>query len=84
MPSSTKKSNLPKVQTPWLNADQAAAYIGVSPWSVRRWYRDGYLPGYKSPDGRTLRFHIDELDGFVRGDWDRNTSFTRNATEKPA
>jgi excisionase family DNA binding protein len=52
--------------SPWLSADQAAAYIGGAP--VSRAYdlvQTGKLKPHR--DGRRLVFHRDDLDAYLRG-----------------
>jgi excisionase family DNA binding protein len=45
-------------------SSQAAAYLGVSLATVRRWSNDGYLRGYRTPGGQR-RFSRDQLDAFL-------------------
>jgi excisionase family DNA binding protein len=48
-----------------LNVGQAAAYLGVSAASLRKWSNEGLVPVYRTP-GRQRRFATDDLDGFMR------------------
>jgi excisionase family DNA binding protein len=43
---------------------QAAAYLGVSQMSIRRWCADGYLQHHLTPGGQ-LRFSREQLEDFV-------------------
>ncbi|HEX2703342.1 MAG TPA: helix-turn-helix domain-containing protein [Solirubrobacteraceae bacterium] len=57
-------------------SSQAAAYLGVSLATVRRWSNDGYLHGYRTPGGQR-RFSREQLDAFLRslsGDGDDTLS----------
>jgi excisionase family DNA binding protein len=46
------------------SSSQAAAYLGVSLATVRRWSNAGYLRGYRTPGGQR-RFSRIQLDAFV-------------------
>jgi excisionase family DNA binding protein len=48
-----------------LTVGQAAAYVGVSPASLRKWANDGRVHAYRTPGGQR-RFSVDDLDDFVR------------------
>jgi excisionase family DNA binding protein len=45
-------------------SSQAAAYLGVSLATVRRWTNDGHLHGYRTPGGQR-RFSREQLDQFL-------------------
>ncbi|MTD45700.1 excisionase family DNA-binding protein [Conexibacter sp. W3-3-2] len=49
-----------------LTTSQAAAHLGVSLSTVRRWSDLGHLRGYRTPGGQR-RFSVEQLDDFVRG-----------------
>ena len=49
----------------FLTVGQAAAYVGVSPASLRKWANDGRVPAYRTPGGQR-RFSLEDLDEFVR------------------
>jgi excisionase family DNA binding protein len=52
--------------TPWLNAEQAAAYLGGAPVSrVHDLTQQRKLVPHR--DGRRLLFHRDDLDAYLRG-----------------
>jgi excisionase family DNA binding protein len=44
---------------------QAAAYLGVSYWTIRSWAESGKLPIVKLPGSRLLRVERSELDSFI-------------------
>lgn len=50
--------------SPWLNTDAAAAYLSVSPGTLRNWRTAGSGPRYRTV-GRIVRYHRDDLDGFL-------------------
>jgi excisionase family DNA binding protein len=45
-----------------MTTDEAAAYLGVKPATLRGWVRAGLIPHHRLPGGRVLRFHPAELD----------------------
>ncbi len=47
-----------------LNVGQAAAYIGVSAASLRKWSNEGLVAVYRTPGGQR-RYHRDDLDVFM-------------------
>ena len=48
----------------WINLDEAAAYLGVKPVTVRDWIRkDKGMPAHKI--GKLWKFKISELDAWV-------------------
>jgi excisionase family DNA binding protein len=50
----------------FLNVGEAAAYVGVSPASLRNWSNQGFVPVYRTPGGQR-RFVRGDLDEFMRG-----------------
>jgi excisionase family DNA binding protein len=48
-----------------LNVGEAAAYLGVSAASLRKWSNDGLVGTYRTPGGQR-RYSIDDLDAFMR------------------
>jgi len=48
-----------------LNVGRAAAYLGVSAASLRKWSNDGVVPVYRTPGGQR-RFSVQDLDDFMR------------------
>lgn len=51
---------------PILDAAQVAELLGMNVQMVRRYAREGRLPAYKLPGGRTFRFFRDEVFEFLR------------------
>ena len=54
------------VDTPWMTAEQVAAYLMVSPGTVRNWVSQRYIPFAKR--GRVVRFHRDKIDQWLNAD----------------
>lgn len=48
-----------------LNVGRAAAYLGVSAASLRKWSNDGLVPVYRTPGGQR-RYAVEDLDEFMR------------------
>jgi len=51
---------------PILDAAQVAELLGMNVQMVRRYAREGRLPAYKLPGGRTFKFFRDEIYAFLR------------------
>ena len=49
-----------------LDAAQVADLLGMNVQMVRRYSREGRLPAYKLPGGRTFKFFRDEVFEFIR------------------
>jgi excisionase family DNA binding protein len=47
-----------------LNVGRAAAYLGVSAASLRKWSNEGLVPVYRTPGGQR-RYSVDHLDEFM-------------------
>ena len=48
-----------------LNVGQAAAYLGVSAASLRKWSNQGLVPVFRTPGGQR-RYATSDLDEFMR------------------
>jgi excisionase family DNA binding protein len=51
---------------PILDAAQVADLLGMNIQMVRRYAREGRIPAYKLPGGRTFKFFRDEVFDFIR------------------
>jgi len=51
---------------PILDAAQVADMLGMNVQMVRRYAREGRIPAYKLPGGRTFKFFRDEVFEFLR------------------
>jgi excisionase family DNA binding protein len=48
-----------------MSVGEAAAYLGVSAASLRKWSNAGLVPTYRTPGGQR-RYSVDDLDEFIR------------------
>ena len=53
--------------TPWFDTEAAAAYLRREPGTLKGWRSRGEGPRYHTVNGQLIRYHIDDLDAFVRG-----------------
>jgi excisionase family DNA binding protein len=51
---------------PILDAAQVAELLGMNVQMVRRYAREGRLPAYKLPGGRTFKFFRNEIYEFLK------------------
>ncbi|GIU92053.1 MAG: hypothetical protein KatS3mg011_0959 [Acidimicrobiia bacterium] len=51
---------------PVLDTAQVAELLGMNVQMVRRYAREGRIPAYKLPGGRTFRFFRDEIFEFLK------------------
>lgn len=51
---------------PILDAAQVAELLGMNVQMVRRYAREGRLPAYKLPGGRTFKFFREEIYDFLK------------------
>lgn len=54
-------------RSPWLDSDAAAAYLGSTAGTLRNWRATGKGPKYHIVQDRLVRYHVDDLNAFVRG-----------------
>jgi excisionase family DNA binding protein len=48
----------------WLSANQIAAHLGVTKYTVYAWIADKHMPAHKI--GRLWKFQVSEVDEWVR------------------
>jgi excisionase family DNA binding protein len=48
-----------------LRTREAAAYLSISPWKLRRLVQDGALPIVQDSEGAAWRVDLRDLDGFI-------------------
>jgi hypothetical protein len=53
--------------TPWFDTEAAAAYLRKEPGTLKSWRSRGCGPRFYVVNGQTIRYHLDDLDGFIRG-----------------
>lgn len=51
--------------SPWLDTREASAYLGASPKTLAIWRCQGKGPRYHIVNERLVRYHRDDLDGYV-------------------
>lgn len=57
--------------SPWMDTTTAAQYLVASPKTLRQWRCQGRGPRYRAVGGRLIRYHVDDLDAFARGEANR-------------
>jgi hypothetical protein len=63
-----KRALFARPRSPWLDTEAAAAYLSSTPGTLRTWRAQGEGPRYHVIHGKSVRYHVDELDAFVRGE----------------
>lgn len=61
----------PAFTSPWLDTIGAAQYLAASPKTLSVWRCQGRGPRYHVVGGRLVRYHVDDLDAFARGEAQR-------------
>jgi hypothetical protein len=54
--------------SPWLDTEEAAKYLCRQPGTLKGWRSRGEGPRFHVVNDKLIRYHIDDLDGFVRRD----------------
>lgn len=55
-------------RSPWLDSEAAAEYLACTPGTLKTWRSLGQGPHYHVIHSKLVRYHIDDLDAFVRGE----------------
>lgn len=55
-------------KSPWFDTEAAALYLSASPKTLRQWRSLGRGPRYHVAGHRLVRYHLDDLDAFIRGE----------------
>lgn len=55
-------------RSPWFDTEGAAVYIGSTPGTMRTWRATGGGPRYHTIHGKSVRYHVTDLDAFIRGE----------------
>ena len=55
------------ITSPWLTLAEAAQYTKLSTASMTRARKSGALRGYKVQGKKLWRFHVTEVDGWLKG-----------------
>ena len=61
-----EEMNRPK--SPWLDGAAAAAYLGTTAGTLKTWRATSKGPRYSVLQDRLIRYHVDDLDAFTRGE----------------
>jgi hypothetical protein len=57
----------PSKQSPWKDSEQAAEYLSCSGGTLKTWRSRGEGPAYHVIQDKLIRYHVNDLDAFVRG-----------------
>lgn len=57
--------------SPWFATEAAAEYLGCTAGTLKTWRSQGQGPRYHVIHTKLVRYHIDDLDAFVRGEVER-------------
>ena len=53
--------------TPWFDTNAAAAYLRREPGTLKGWRSKGEGPKFHTVNDKFIRYHLDDLDAYVRG-----------------
>lgn len=56
------------IQSPWKDSEQAAEYLSCSAGTLKTWRSRGEGPAYHVIQDKLIRYHVNDLDAFVRGE----------------
>ena len=56
------------IVSPWMNSEQASAYLGCSPGTLKTWRAQGRGPRYFIVNRKLVRYSRAMCDEFVRGE----------------
>ena len=59
------REELVRTASPWLDTDDAAAYLGSTSGTLKNWRAAGRVPRYRILQDRLVRYHRDDLDALV-------------------
>lgn len=63
--------HLPGAASPWLDTENAAVYLAYKPGTLRTWRARGERPAYRVVHGRSVRYHVRDLNAFLNGEGNR-------------
>lgn len=58
-------------RSPWLDSEAAGEYLTCTSGTLKTWRSLGQGPKYHVIQSKLIRYHIDDLDAFVRGEVSR-------------
>ncbi|CAN1528298.1 Helix-turn-helix domain, group 17 [Rhabdaerophilaceae bacterium] len=53
--------------SPWFDTEEAARYLRKEPGTLRGWRSKGEGPRFHVVNDKFVRYHVDDLDAYVRG-----------------
>ena len=53
--------------TPWFDTEAAASYLRREPGTLKGWRSKGEGPVFHHVNNQFIRYHLDDLDSFIRG-----------------
>lgn len=53
--------------SPWFDTGEAARYLRKEPGTLAGWRSKGEGPRFHTVNDKFIRYHVDDLDAFVRG-----------------
>ncbi len=56
------------IPSPWKDSAQAAEYLSCSAGTLKTWRSRGEGPAYHVIQDKLIRYHVNDLDAFVRGE----------------
>ena len=56
------------IQSPWKDSEHAAVYLSCSAGTLKTWRSRGEGPAYHIIQDKLIRYHVTDLDAFVRGE----------------
>jgi len=58
--------------SPWFDTEEAARYLRREPGTLAGWRSKGEGPRFHTVNDKFIRYHVDDLDAFVRGGSPKN------------
>lgn len=55
-------------RSPWLDSDATAEYLSCTAGTLKTWRSRGEGRRYHIIQSKLVRYHVDDLDAFVRGE----------------
>lgn len=56
-----------RFDSPWLDTWKAASYLSCNYGTLKVWRAQGKGPRYHIVNEKLIRYHVDDLDAFIRG-----------------
>jgi len=60
------REEMERQASPWMDTEEAAAYIKSTAGTLKNWRASGHGPSYHVVQSKLIRYHRDDLDGFIR------------------